>query len=129
MMKAQLFSVFAVASLLSLAACGGPSYAHTDIDQVSTSSALAGQSVNVQQVTILEGGLATAHIVSYNTDNKGMGNSVESDNPAVLEVSSTTSDHVYAFLGISAGNAHVTIRADGDAVVTIVATVQPQHAQ
>ena len=107
-----------------LAACGGPTYAHTDIDQVSQSALPA--SVNVQALEMKVGGLVTAHVVSYNSDNKAMGNTVESDNPGVLEVSTTTNDHQYAFMGISSGTAHVTIRADGDPVVTIAATVDVQ---
>lgn len=118
-----LSGLLGAASLFAMG-CGGPSYAHTDIDQVSQSALPA--SVTVQTISARVGGVVTAHIVSYNSDKDAMSNTVESDNAGVLEVSTTPGDHVYAFIAASPGTAHITVRADGDPVLNITATVDPQ---
>lgn len=127
-MKTNLLLLPFVAMLAtSSIACGGPSYSHTDVDNVSQSE-LPG-SINVQKVQVAVGSVTTAHIVTWNDDNEQMVTKVESDNPSVLEVSPAKDDHVFAFLGIGTGTAHVTVRADNAAVLRIDATVTEQSGR
>ncbi len=122
MMKRALL----LASFLSSVALGGcaPSYSHTDISQVSTNE-LPG-TVTVPRIQVTQGGIVTAHIAPFNSDEKPMVGDVVSQDRSILEVQRAYGDKNYAFLGIKPGTTHVEFRADGVTVAIIQAEVTAQ---
>ncbi len=110
---------------LALLACG-PDYDHTSIDGVVTGK--LGGSVDIARVTVSEGAIVKAHIVSYNTDKKTMAMDIHSADESILQVKPVVSSNDYAFLGLAPGHTTVEIKADGDTVLVLEAIVTQQPA-
>jgi hypothetical protein len=111
-------------SMILFAVGCGPSYDRTEIDSVSQSD-LPGI-VNPVEIRVPIGGVTTARVAPYNTDDDEMGGNVVSQDASVLEVDRTTAANVYAFLGVRVGTTRVILYADGAAVGAITATVVDQ---
>ena len=116
--------LLAVVSTLAATGCG-PSYDHTDF---TPRPSKLGGTVDRQQIVVPEGMIVTAHVVSYNDDNKEMSVGLHSRDDSTLQVQSVISDHDFAFVGLKQGTTDVELRAEGDLVLTITATVVPQTA-
>lgn len=117
-------ALLGLVSTLAMTGCG-PSYDHTDF--TARPSKLGG-TVTREQVVVPEGMIVTAHVVSYNDDNKVMSVGFRSRDDATLTVQSVISDHDFAFVGLKQGVTDVELRADNDLVLVITATVVPQTA-
>ena len=110
--------------MLLLAAACGPDYSRTEIDNVSQSD-LPG-TVGGNEIRIPIGGVTTARVAPYNTDDEDMRGDVVSEDPSVLEIDKTTATNVYAFMGIRPGTTRVFLYADGQLVAAIPASVVDQ---
>jgi hypothetical protein len=126
-MKTLLGFLGASLCLSVLAGCTA-SYSHTDISTVSPSDPPLTSQVTAFSVQVSEGGVVTAHIAPFNSDEKPMVGDVQSDNPSVLKVFRAYGDKNYAFVGLKQGQAHVLFLADGVTVATINAEVSAQPA-
>jgi hypothetical protein len=113
------------ALLLGLLASTGcaASYDRTEITDASQGDLPS--TITLASISITEGGLATAHVIPYNSDGHPLSGEVRSDNPKVLEVV-RASDNKWAFLGVSTGTTSVTLLADGQVVGRINAEVRGQ---
>jgi hypothetical protein len=109
--------------LAGISACG-PDYDRTDITGIV--SATPAGSINVGRVTVVEGSLIKAHIVSYDTDHKVLPAEITSADSTTLEVAKVVSADDYAFLGLKPGTTTVEIKADGNVVLIIEAVVTRQ---
>ena len=118
----------ALASLVALGSMAlvgcGPDYDHTDITGVKASD--LGGDVNKGAITVPEGLIVKAHIVSWNDDKKEMALSIRSRNPDIVEVAGVVNDHDYAFLGHAIGHTDIEFAADDKVVLTVGADVTPQ---
>lgn len=110
---------------LALVACG-PDYDRTEISGVVTGK--LGGSVNVSRVSVPEGSIVKAHLVSYDTDDKTMTAEIRSADERVLQVAPVVTKDDWAFLGVAPGRTTVDIKADGHTVLVIDAIVTPQPA-
>ena len=126
MRKPFLLRLATASFLFGLSAAAGcvDGYERTDIDRISSSD-LPG-TISAHTILIPVGGVTTAHVAPFNSDNKPMVGEVVSDNPAVLEINKTSDDKVYAFLGISRGTTKVRLYADDKVVAIVDATVGAQ---
>ena len=113
-----------LAALLGLAVGCGPNYDRVEIDHVSLSD-LPGE-VSQREIRIPVGGVTTARVTAYDTNDSGMLGDVVSDDPSVLAVERTTATNGYAFIGTKLGATRVRVYADGILVVAIPALVVDQ---
>jgi hypothetical protein len=114
-----------IAASLATVACG-PDYSRTEINAQVTE--VPGNEINLNHVTVAEGTFLKAHLVSYNTDNSSMNNSIYCDDTSVIDVEYVISDHDWSFAGLKQGNSRCTISANEHTVLIIDAHVVPQPA-
>jgi len=119
----SLSGLLLAVALSSLAGCVAE-YDHTDIGQVRAS--VLGGRVDRQGISVPEGMIVTAHIVSYNDDNNIMPMTFRALDPAIIDVSNVISDHDFAFIGLKQGTTDVELRAGDRVVLVIQAVVGPQ---
>lgn len=104
-----------------------PEYDHTEISGVRQN--LLGGRVDRARIEVHAGLIVTAHIVSYNDDNKVMAMTLRAKDPLIVEVASVISEYDYAFIGLKPGATDVEVLADNKVVLIIAAVVAPQPAQ
>jgi hypothetical protein len=116
--------IFLSIALFALSGCKA-SYDHTNISQVGSNELPA--SVTAQKITLAIGGVVTAHIAPFNSDNNALIGDVQSDDPSIVEVERTTGHDNYALLGIKTGTSSIHILAGGvsEATLQVEVTVQP----
>jgi hypothetical protein len=119
-------TLLAAITLLALSGCK-PTYDHTTISQVGSNELPA--TVTPQKITVSVGGVLTAHIQPYNSDNEALTGDVQSDDPGTIEVAHSTVGANFVFLGIKVGTCKLHVLADGLNEATIDAEVIDQPAQ
>lgn len=124
-MKVSL--LFVAVGLLAVNGCVA-TYGRTDISMVSGSAELP-STVTGRHISLSVGGVVTAHIGPFNSDDKPMVGDVASEDNNVLEVSRAYGDKNYAFLGKHPGKTTVELKADGVVVALIDAEVLDQIPQ
>ena len=125
-MKTRIFLVAAaIAAFAGTTACG-PDYSRTDITSVVPGAPT--NEINDNHVTLAEGTVLKAHVISTNTKNETMGNSLRSDDATIADVQYVISDHDWLFIGNKVGDTRITINANEDTVLIIDAHVVPQPA-
>jgi hypothetical protein len=117
-------TVFALAAcVMTLIACG-PDYEKTEVTAVKPSP-LGGTASN-RLVSVPEGMIVKAHVVTFNDDNEIMQAHVVSHDDSIVEVVAVVNDRDYAFIGKKAGTTEVEFQADGETVFTVIAEVTAQ---
>lgn len=116
-----------IAAIAALGLACAPDYSQTELSTQVYAELEAG--MNVNQITVPEGGVLKVHISSTNTKNESMANAVSSDDPSIMEVHNVVSDHDFAFFGNKPGTTHVAIRANDEVVLIVQAVVTPQPAE
>jgi hypothetical protein len=116
--------VFALAAcVMTMIACG-PDYEKTEVTGVKPSR-LGGTASN-RLVSVPEGMIVKAHVVSFNDDNEIMHAHVLSHDDSIVEVVAVVNDRDYAFIGKKPGRTEVEFQADGETVFTVIAEVTEQ---
>lgn len=116
--------VFALAAcVMTMIACG-PDYEKTEITAVKPSP--LGGTVSTRQVSVPEGMIVKAHVVTFNDDREAMHAHVLSHDDSIVEVVAVVNDRDYAFIGKKPGRTEVEFQADGETVFTVIAEVTPQ---
>lgn len=100
-------------------------YDRTDLTSVSQNPELP-STITGRHIQLAVGGVVTAHVAPFNTDDNPMVGDVVSEDTSVLEVSRSFGDRNYAFLGRHAGKTVVELKADGVIVGSIEAEVTEQ---
>ena len=108
---------------LFMVACG-PNYDRTEIDEVTGGKTHG--TVDTQHIVVAQGSIVTARITPYDNDHKDLTSHVRSLDESVLTVTPMVTDHGYAFYGLQVGHAQVEVKADGEEVLIIDATVIAQ---
>jgi hypothetical protein len=85
--------------------------------------------VSPRRIQVTHGGVVTAHIAPFNSDNKPMVGDVASDDRTILDVQRAYGDKNYAFLGVKPGKTIVELKADGVTVARIESEVTSQPPQ
>ena len=112
-----------VMSVMTVIACG-PDYEKTEVTAVKPSP-LGGTASN-RQVSVPEGMIVKAHVVTWNDDNEIMQAHVLSHDNSIVEVIAVVNDRDYAFIGKRPGVTEVEFQADGETVFTVIAEVTAQ---
>lgn len=116
--------VFALAAcVVTMIACG-PDYEKTEVTAVKPSP--LGGTVSTRQVSVPEGMIVKAHIVTFNDDQEVMHAHVLSHDESIVEVVAVVNDRDYAFIGKKPGRTEVEFQADGETVFTVIAEVTAQ---
>lgn len=113
------------ACVMTMIACG-PDYEKTEVTAVKPSP-LGGTASN-RLVSVPEGMIVKAHVVSFNDDNEIMNAHVLSHDDSIVEVVAVVNDRDYAFIGKRPGRTEVEFQADGEIVFSVVAEVTAQPA-
>ena len=116
--------VFALAACLMTVIACGPDYEKTEVTAVKPSP--LGGTASARHVSVPEGMIVKAHVVSFNDDNEIMHAHVFSRDESIVEVVAVVNDRDYAFIGKKAGRTEVEFQADGDTVFTVIAEVTEQ---
>jgi hypothetical protein len=116
--------VFALAAcVMTMIACG-PDYERTEVTAVKPSP--LGGTATSRLVSVPEGMIVKAHVVSTNDDNEVMHAHVFSRDDSIVEVVAVVNDRDYAFIGKRPGRTEVEFQADGETVFTVIAEVTAQ---
>ncbi len=118
----RLFVPFLL-SFGTLMACGSNDV-RVEIDEVTTGK-LHGE-VTTQHIQVTEGSLVTARITPYDSDHEDLTSHVRSLDESYLTVTPMIAKHGYAFYGLRPGRAQVEVKADGETVLVIDATIVAQ---
>lgn len=113
------------ACVMTMIACG-PDYEKTEVTAVKPSP-LGGTASN-RLVSVPEGMIVKAHVVSFNDDNEIMNAHVLSHDDSIVEVVAVVNDRDYAFIGKRPGRTEVEFQADGEIVFSVIAEVTAQPA-
>ena len=117
-------TMFALAAcMMAMIACG-PDYEKTEVTAVKPSP-LGGTASN-RLVSVPEGMIVKAHVVTFNDDHEIMHAHVLSHDDSIVEVVAVVNDRDYAFIGKKAGTTEVEFQADGETVFTVIAEVTAQ---
>jgi len=120
-------AALALVALLAAGTSGcAPEYDHTEITGIRQS--MLGGRVDRARIEVPAGMIVTAHVVSYNDDNKVMGMTLRAKDPEIVEVTPVVSEYDYAFIGLKPGATDVEVLADNKVVLIISAVVAPQPA-
>jgi hypothetical protein len=119
----KVFALVACACVTTMIACG-PDYEKTEVTAVKPSP--LGGTASSRIVSVPEGMIVKAHVVSFNDDNEVMQAHVLSHDDSIVEVVAVVNDRDYAFIGKKAGRTEVEFQADGETVFTVIAEVTEQ---
>ncbi len=122
----RLALLFLSAAAAAATVACGPDYSRTDI--TAQVASVPANEIDKNHITVAQGSVLKVHIGSVNTDGKGMGNTITSGNPDVMDVTLAITDHDYIFTGNNVGKTTMTIQADEDVVLILDAFVVPQPA-
>jgi hypothetical protein len=106
--------------------CGGPTYDHMTIHDVSQGDLAT--VVSLTNVSFPVGAAANVQIRPYNDDGAPMTGEVVSDSPSILEIAPGFGEAEFVFMGRTVGTTTVKFLADGQVVAIAKAEVTPQDA-
>lgn len=111
------------ACVMTMIACG-PDYEKTEVTAVKPSP--LGGTASSRLVSVPEGMIVKAHVVSFNDDKEIMQAHVVSHDDSIVEVVAVVNDRDYAFIGKRPGRTEVEFQADGEIVFSVIAEVTAQ---
>jgi hypothetical protein len=124
-MNTLRYAAFAALTVLaSLTVACGPSYDRTEF--ANTKADPLGGGINYSRVELHEGLILTSQIRAWNDDNEQMTLRVRVTEPDFLEIRSTASKDLFAFIGKKPGRTNVEFLADDKVVMIIPAEVLVQ---